>query len=272
MSAYGGGYNGYQAIKQLEKKERKYRLSVDIKTGEAEWEKLQIEDENFIFDTATPIFRVTSSMGKMMIAPYHSRFEFEKYLIDVMDETGPYDCVVELGCGYGRNLINMFYNGGDTNLKYYGGEFTQSGVDIATKLAAATPNMKAEFFHFNHLSPNLDIVKNKNYECVFVFTSHSIEQVNQIHDNWFKVVASIAPHVRCVHLEPFGFQSKILGEVSEKHKAFIQQNKWNENFTQVLQNAVNNGDIVVDGTMLEIGFSDDVFNPGSLCIWHSNGA
>ena len=77
-------------------------------------------------------------------------------LIDIIDETGPYDSIVELGCGYGRNLIEIFYKGGPTDVRYFGGEFTQSGVEIASKLAAATPKINAKFFHFNHLEPSLE--------------------------------------------------------------------------------------------------------------------
>ena len=64
--------------------------------------------------------------------------------------------------------------------------------------------MRAEFFHFNHLKPKFD--KNLDFgKRVLVFTYHTIEQVKEIPDNWFKVVASIAPFVRCIHAEPFGF-------------------------------------------------------------------
>lgn len=81
--------------------------------------------------------------------------------------------MVELGCGYGRNLFKIFYNGGGVNLRYFGGEFTSSGVEMAKKLV------------------------------------------------------SIAPFVRCIHAEPFGFQVKDLGEVSKEHRKFFYQ-KWLE--------------------------------------------
>ena len=42
-----------------------------------------------------------------------------------------YDSVVELGCGYGQNLFKIFYNDGGVNLRYFGGEFTSSGVEMA---------------------------------------------------------------------------------------------------------------------------------------------
>ena len=49
--------------------------------------------------------------GAKLIVPFHSSFNFYDMLIDIIDETGPYDSIVELGCGYGRNLIEIFYRG-----------------------------------------------------------------------------------------------------------------------------------------------------------------
>lgn len=216
-----------------------------------------------------PILRHSSIAGKDIILPYHSSFNFCDFLIDAFDESGGYDCIVELGCGYGRNLFEIFYSGGATDIWYYGGEFTKSGVDIATKLANATPNMNATFFHFNHLEPNLDFIKQKGYKRAFVFTSHSIEQVKYIPQNWFKVVSGIAEYVRCIHLEPYGFQSKILGDVTQKHKEFIINQGWNLNFLQELLDAVERQEIVLDDTILEIGCASDAYNPGSIACWYS---
>ncbi|MGG7048672.1 hypothetical protein [Campylobacter sp. M4] len=129
--------------------------------------------------------------------------------------------------------------------------------------------MNATFFHFNHLTPDISIIKKYKFKRAFVFTAHTIEQVKQIPSNWFKEVSNIAENVRCVHLEPYGFQTKILGETSKQHKEFMIQQGWNLNFIQELLDAQNRGEIVIDDTVLEIGCPSDPTNPGSIAIWHS---
>ena len=148
------------------------------------------------------------------------------------------------------------------------GEFTSSGVEMAKKLASIEPNMRAEFFHFNHLKPKFD--KKLDFgKRVLVFTYHTIEQVKEIPDNWFKVVASIAPFVRCINGEPFGFQIKDLGEVSKEHRKFFIKNGWNLNFASTLKKANQNGDIIIEDAILEHSCRTDPFNPTSIAVWRS---
>lgn len=261
------GMSGYRAIKELEKRERREQIS-GAADGNIRWEKIEIPDNNTLSpDIRVPILRVSSMGGKELTVPFHSTYNFSDLLIDVLEETGPYDSIIELGCGYGRNLFEIFHRGGPLNLPYYGGEFTASGVELAKKLAKATPGMNAKFFHFNHLEPKIDIDLG---ERAFVFTCHSIEQVSQIPDNWFSVVADAAKHVRCVHLEPFGFQINISGPASEKHREFMIEQGWNVNFADMLKQASREKIIEVDTAMLEVGLSIDPYNPGSLAIWHSD--
>ncbi|MBR8465152.1 hypothetical protein KDE13_02080 [Campylobacter sp. faydin G-140] len=234
-----------------------------------EWENREFEDENSFNFTKLPIMRQSSLFGKALYVPFYVKNIIADFLIDAYDKTGPYDAIVELGCGYGRNLFDIFYRGGPIDVAYYGGEFTQSGVQIATELAAATPNMNIKFFHFNHLNPEISFLTSE-IKRAFVFTCHTIEQVTMIPDNWFEVVASIASHVRCIHLEPFGFQVRTLGETTKLQKEMFNENQWNLNFIDALKSAVSKGTIVLDDTILENSLSDDPINSTSIAVWHSN--
>ena len=259
------GANALQAIKELEKKERGYTLGVNDTTGEVLYMKKEIsDDEPHIKDTNIALYSKRGFNGNIIILPKHTSYNFRTLLIDLIDATGPYDAIIELGCGYGRNLFEIFYGGGPRDAKYIGGEFTKSGVEIAQKLAKKAPKMKTEFFHFNHLEPKLPF--KKPFKRAFVFTCHSIEQVMQINENWFDEVVKVGEFVRGAHIEPFGFQLKNSGPLSDMHKDFMIQNSWNINFAEVLRQAVERKIIKDEQIFLEMGVTPDV-NVGSLAFW-----
>lgn len=259
------GANALQAIKELEKKERGYTLGVNDTTGEVLYMKKEIsDDEPHIKDTNIALYSKRGFNGNIIILPKHTSYDFRTLLIDLIDATGPYDAIIELGCGYGRNLFEIFYGGGPREAKYIGGEFTKSGVEIAQKLAKKAPKMKTEFFHFNHLEPKLPF--KKPFKRAFVFTCHGIEQVMQINENWFDEVVKAGEFVRGAHLEPFGFQLKNSGPLSDMHKDFMIQNSWNINFAEVLRQAVERKIIKDEQIFLEMGVTPDV-NVGSLAFW-----
>ena len=259
------GANALQAIKELEKKERGYTLGVNDTTGEVLYMKKEIsDDEPHIKDTNIALYSKRGFNGNIIILPKHISYDFITLLIDLIDATGPYDAIIELGCGYGRNLFEIFYGGGPREAKYIGGEFTKSGIEIAQKLAKKAPKMKTEFFHFNHLEPKLPF--KKPFKRAFVFTCHSIEQVMQINENWFDEVVKAGEFVRGAHIEPFGFQLKNSGPLSDMHKDFMIQNSWNINFAEVLRQAVERKIIKDEQIFLEMGVTPDV-NVGSLAFW-----
>ena len=259
------GANALQAIKELEKKERGYTLGVNDTTGEVLYMKKEIsDDEPHIKDTNIALYSKRGFNGNIIILPKHTSYDFTTLLIDLIDATGPYDAIIELGCGYGGNLFEIFYGGGPREAKYIGGEFTKSGVEIAQKLAKKAPKMKTEFFHFNHLEPKLPF--KKPFKRAFVFTCHSIEQVMQINENWFDEVVKAGEFVRGAHLEPFGFQLKNSGPLSDMHKDFMIQNSWNINFAEVLRQALERKIIKDEQIFLEMGVTPDT-NVGSLAFW-----
>ncbi len=260
------GYSPYQAIKLLEKKERKYALH-RLKDDACHWEPMYANDNEAMKNpSGTPLARQTSCQGNYLTVPFHVSMPYHNMLADIIDERGPFDSVTELGCGYGRNIFELFY-GGLADMRYLGGEYTESGVNLANEFVKAEPRLNASFFHFDHLNPVLDMEAG---ERALVFTCHSIEQVTLLPEKWFSVVAGVAPHVTCVHFEPFGFQAKLLGKVSEAHRDFFRQNGWNLNFVDVLRAALNNKVIELDIAVSECFFPTDPNNPTSRAVWHKD--
>ena len=98
------GANALQAIKELEKKERGYTLGVNDTTGEVLYMKKEIsDDEPHIKDTNIALYSKRGFNGNIIILPKHISYDFITLLIDLIDATGPYDAIIEFGCGYGGN-------------------------------------------------------------------------------------------------------------------------------------------------------------------------
>ena len=259
-----GERNIPRLLRRLEAFERKYR----VKPGKAslQFERTVWPQEFEIGPAGVPMLRLSSLRGNALLVPFHTLDHPANFIVDYIDEHGPFDAIVELGCGYGRNLFDIFYGGGPQDVPYYGGELTESGVAVAQEIAALDPAMKASFFSFDYLEPALAIAP---VERALVFTIHSIEQVCQIDPRLFAVIAGAAKRVDCIHLEPFGFQLVELGPASRGHRDQAVENSWNLNFAATLQEARRLHGIEVSCVITETSMPIDPLNPTSLAVWHS---
>ncbi len=259
-----GERHPYRLIKRLEAQERRNRL---VRTDDSEFAWVpRVPEGEALLPCGTPVFRKRSLRGDFVTVSYHATANLHNVIIDYIAETGPYDAVVELGCGYGRNIFEMWYQGVPARMRYYGGEYTDSGVAIARELAALEPALDATFFHCDHTAPDFSSIP--RLPRALVFTMHSIEQVKTISPSWFEEAASIADEVVGLNFEPFGFQLGDLGQASRLHRSVAEQREWNQNFAQALVAACNTGVVTLDTIMQEvfIGAED---NPTSLAVWRA---
>ncbi|HUN49307.1 MAG TPA: hypothetical protein VMU85_22425 [Stellaceae bacterium] len=260
-----GETSPYRVIKQLEAHQRKF--SVVARSTDSRWEKQTWPTQLGTTPAGTPAFRLTSLRGNVMLVPYHARDNLHNFIIDYLAETGPYDAVIELGCGYGQNLFEIFYNGGPSQVPYFGGELTESGVAMASELAALEPRMQATFFRFDHLKPDFRVLP--PLQRALVFTVHSLEQVELILPEFFLAISRVASAVTALHFEPFGFQVADLGPASQAHREFITDKGWNVNFAASLSQACQQFGFRTSFMATEMFLPHDAPNPTSLAIWHS---
>ncbi|HEY1505911.1 MAG TPA: hypothetical protein VGF92_16520 [Stellaceae bacterium] len=259
-----GESNIPRLLRRFEAFERKYRVKSD---GEDAWfERMVWPKEQEMGPAGVPLLRASSLRGNHTLIPFHASDNLADFIVDYIDEKGPFDAIVELGCGYGRNLFNIFYGGGPQGVRYYGGELTESGVAVAREIAALDPAMAVSFFPFDYLAPALAIAP---AERALVFTMHSIEQVCQIDARLFGVIAGAARRVDCIHLEPFGFQLAELGPASRGHRTQAIENSWNVNFAEALQEARQTHGLQISCLITELSLPTDPHNPTSLAIWHA---
>jgi len=263
----GGETNPYRVIKLLEAHQRKFRVAGGGDGG-VKWQKQPWPKQLGETPAGTPAFRMTSFRGNVMLAPFHATDNLHNFIVDYIAETGPYDAIIELGCGYGRNLFEIFFNGGPRDVPYFGGELTESGVAIARELAALEPRMDATFFRFDHLKPDLSALP--PMDRALVMTVHSLEQVKHIAPEFFLAVSGIARAVSCLHFEPFGFQVADLGPATGAHREFMVNSGWNQNFAAALAQASRQYGLKTSFIATELFLPIGADNPTSLAIWHSS--
>jgi SAM-dependent methyltransferase len=259
-----GESNIPRLLRRLDAFERKHRVKVD---GDGpHFERTAWPKEQEMGPAGVPLLRASSFRGNHALVPFHAADNLADFIVDYIDEKGPFDAVIELGCGYGRNLFNIFYGGGPQDAHYCGGELTESGVAMAREIAALDPAMKASFMPFDYLDPVLPI---EPVERALVFTMHSIEQVCQIDARLFGAIAAVARRVDCIHLEPFGFQLAELGPASREQRKQAIENNWNVNFAATLQEAQQAHGVRISCLITELSLPMDPNNPTSLAIWHA---
>ncbi len=180
-----------------------------------------------------------------------------------------FDAVIELGSGYGGNLVKLFYQGGP-KVPYYAGEFTQSGIQCADMLNELSEEFEINSFRFDFRYPNFSFIP--KFENILVFTCHSIEQVDFIPDDLLPDISKIAKNVTCIHMEPFGFQmasGDVGRDVDEYHRRFFVEKGWNQNLLNQLIVHTSNGNIDLEYIGKNTLGGSDSHSPSSLAVWKS---
>jgi SAM-dependent methyltransferase len=257
-----------RCLQRLFALERKHSLHMDVATRQVTWDRLPV-DRNKLLPSGVETSRVASGLGKFVEVPAYTNSSIPEFLVDFIHERGPFDAVIELGCGIGRRIIELHYYGAPRDTKLFGGEMTQSGVATAQRLAALNPNIQAEFFPFDHVKPDLAPIRQRGFGNVLVFTSHSIEQVAYLPQEFFQEVAGCARQVTCVHLEPFGFQAKCDSDQARAQRAGFEKNQWNQNLFAAAAIAEQKGVITREWVSIGNFLSTDYLNSTSILIWRS---
>lgn len=225
----------------------------------------QVDKLPFGQDTA----KVRTFRDNLYVSSLYSEFNKENFLLDYIRNKN-FDAIIELGSGYCNNLVNLYGIGGP-KVPYYGGEYTKEGTEFAQMIADLDDDMNLTPFRFDYTNPNLSIVSGK-YKNPFVFTCHSIEQVEYIPSNLFEKISKIAQNVTCMHIEPFGYQMVNNGKPSKTdaaQKEVFENNHWNKNlYEELMKNAIYKKiDLIY--IQKNIISDNDAGNPASLALWKS---
>lgn len=265
----GGERNPLRCLRLLDAMERRYSLIMDRSSKTISWVKQTVDPQKRLPSGCENV-RTAAFMGKFITLPPYTYSNLSAFLVDFINEReAGFDAILELGSGIGKRVIELYYEGGPTGIPIFGGELTTSGVELARKLVALEPAIQAEFFNFDHTKPDLSTFKARGFKNVLVYTAHSLEQVNKVPLDFFRVVAGCAERVTCVHLEPFGFQISDASEASRRQCKFFSRHAWNVNLVALSDQAQSEGIIHREWASCDSFVSTDTINQTSLMVWRN---
>lgn len=143
---------------------------------------------------------------KVIEADFNTFIKYKyEHLITYLNKNQEIDTIVELGSGWGRNLIylrNMY-----PNHKFIACEPSKSGREItdlfSKKYGLDITTIKFSFLKWDKLSKFFRNLKNNK---VLILTSFSIEQVKLLDDRLFYELLSNLDNLKAYHIEPVLFQ------------------------------------------------------------------
>ena len=175
------------------------------------------------------------------------------------------DLVVELGSGWGRNLLLAWLAGGPRRARYVAAEYTAAGRRVASRLGSLAPGLDLASIPFDYRAPDLGLVGAGRR--ALVFTAHSVEQIAHLPGSVIDRVRGLAEDVTCVHFEPVGwqFRDRALEGSSEGYAA---EHDYSANLASLLQERARAGELeLLDVIPEAVGVNPA--NATTVVVWRS---
>ena len=118
--------------------------------------------------------------------------------------TSETQAVIEMGCGWGRNLAGTALRTNRRDLTFIGLEPSADGLKCTKELLATDPTIQAKTSHFDFYSPDFSMLK--EYDNIVVFSCAAIEQIAFIGAEFIDQVMAICDNVTLILYEPIGWQ------------------------------------------------------------------
>ena len=182
------------------------------------------------------------------------------------DDTG---AVVDLGCGWGRSLFDIWLRGGPRAAGYHALEFTQAGVDCVNLLASLEPRITVVAARFDFRNPDFSSLP-RGLAHAAVFTISSVHQVPTLDKDAFRAILTIADSVDCLHFEQIGWQINP-GARAAADRDYAVRNDYNRNLWDVLTGLKENREIEIVDVRADL-FGMQALYPISLVHWRSRRA
>ncbi len=179
-------------------------------------------------------------------------------------ESSP-DLVVELGSGWGRNLFDLWLNGGPRTARYAALEYVEAGRDCTRRLAALAPDLNLSTVPFDYHAPVFPVVAPGR--CTLVYTVFSVDQIPEVSPAVFEAVLGLGDAVSGLHLEPFGWQGRERWPgLTGSSAAYAARHDYNRNFWPVMTDLEARGLIAIETVVPEL-YGPNNENAASLLRW-----
>lgn len=175
------------------------------------------------------------------------------------------DLIVELGSGWGRNLLLTWLAGGPASARYIAAEYTEAGRRVAARLAGLAPGLDLASVPFDYNAPDLRPIGTGRQ--ALVFTAHSVEQIATLPDAVIAEMRRLAREVTCVHFEPVGWQFR--EDAAEgSSQAHAAANDYNGNLAELLTRRADGGELELLEVIPEV-VGINPANATTVVVWRS---
>jgi hypothetical protein len=175
------------------------------------------------------------------------------------------DAVIELGCGWGRSLFEVWLRGGPRKVPYYAFEFTKAGLECVEALSSLEPDLNIRAAHFDFSNPDFSVLPRPLRHAV-VFTVSSVNQVPILQLESYGSILAIADKIDCIHFEEIGWQMAPDSPTQADRRAYAGQHDYNANLWTILSDLARRRDIEIADSVVDLYGLQRLF-PISFVHW-----
>jgi hypothetical protein len=172
--------------------------------------------------------------------------------------------LLELGCGWGKFLFQVWLRGGPPGIRYHALELTEAGRNCVSALARLEPSLDLSISHFDFRAPDFSSIGRSLAHAV-VFTVSSLHQVSHVEKDAYRAILGVAETVDCLHFEQIGWQIDP-GPKTSGDRDYAIKNDYNRNLWSVMSELSQNGEIEFCGVHADL-FGSGSRYPLSLVHW-----
>lgn len=172
--------------------------------------------------------------------------------------------IIELGCGWGRSLFEIWLRGGPPDATYHALEFTDAGLECVKALADLEQRLAIALATFDFRNPDFSSIP-KGQSHAVVFTVSSLHQVPEMDEDSYRAIALVADDLDCLHFEQIGWQI----EKSDTHtddRDYATRNDYNRNLWTILERLDRERTIDIVNVQVDLVGTQQAY-PMSLVHW-----
>ena len=183
------------------------------------------------------------------------------YTNAIMEYADGCDLVLDLGCGWGHQMIDLHLAG--LGAQFFGGDRSEHSRNLTDTVTALFPGMRTSWFKFDFLQPDFSAIP-ANHRRVCVYSCYAIEQVERIGNLLFdRILTHFAgAKITGVHLETLASQ---IDPSLERERQYALNRRYNVDLYPVLNGRSDLKVVAQDAVVFDFGND----NPTSLLVWKS---